>query len=169
MCIRDSSEKWADGPVTYLGVTVRDFPNFFAITGPQSPSVLSNMSVSIEQHVEWVSDTIEAMRNQGFTSIAATETAEAGWQQHCEDCANLTIFTQADSWYMGANVPGKPRTVLPYLGGVDTYRKTCNKVAEQEFLGFELNGPDGSQCNDCLLYTSPSPRDRTRSRMPSSA
>ena len=145
------SEKWADGPVTYLGVTVRDFPNFFAITGPQSPSVLSNMSVSIEQHVEWVSDTIEAMRDQGFTSIAATETAEAGWQQHCEDCANLTIFTQADSWYMGANVPGKPRTVLPYLGGVDTYRKTCNKVAEQEFLGFELNGPDGSQCNDGVV------------------
>ncbi len=144
-------DKWADGPATYLGLTVRDFPNFFAITGPQSPSVLSNMAVSIEQHVEWVSDTIETMRDRGFTSMNPTETAEAGWQQHCQDCADLTIFTRADSWYMGANVPGKPRTVLPYLGGVDTYRKTCDKVAENDFFGFELRGPDQSLCNDGVV------------------
>ncbi|NNE72898.1 MAG: NAD(P)/FAD-dependent oxidoreductase, partial [Acidimicrobiales bacterium] len=144
-------DKWDHGPVTYLGLTVTDFPNFFAITGPQSPSVLSNMAVSIEQHVEWVSDTIAAMREQGFTAIEPTPTAEAGWQQHATDCADLTLISQADSWYVGANVPGKPRVVLPYLGGVDGYRQVCNDVVEQGFLGFELTGAEGTQCNDGVI------------------
>ena len=144
-------DKWSDGPTTYLWLTVTDFPNFFAITGPQSPSVLSNMSVSIEQHVEWISDCIADLREQGFTAIEPTETAEAGWQQHATDCADLTLHSLADSWYMGANVPGKPRVVLPYLGGVGTYRKTCDEVVERGYLGFELFGEAKNQRNDGVI------------------
>ncbi len=145
-------DKWRDGPTTYLGLTVPGFPNFFAITGPQSPSVLSNMSVSIEQHVEWITDCIEFMRKEGFTGIEPTPTAEAGWQQHAADCADLSLFSQTDSWYMGANVPGKPRVVLPYLGGVGMYRQICNEVAEGgRYLGFELTGEGTTQCNDGVI------------------
>ena len=133
-------EKWVDGPHTYLGLTSVGFPNLFMITGPQSPSVLSNMVVSIEQHVDWVMDTITDMREQGLTTIEPTPTAEAGWNQHVTDCADITLFPQANSWYMGANVPGKPRVFLPYVGGVDTYRETCDRVVDEGYLGFRLTG-----------------------------
>ena len=115
-------QKWEHGPVTYLGVTTVGFPNLFMITGPGSPSVLSNMAVSIEQHVDWIADRLAWMRDNGFDTIEPTETAEAGWVQHVNDCANITLFPTANSWYMGANVPGKPRVFLPYIGGVDKYR-----------------------------------------------
>ena len=144
-------QKWADGPHTYLGLTSVGFPNLFMITGPGSPSVLSNMVVSIEQHVEWVTETLERMRKDGFTTIEPTPTAEAGWGQHVNDCANITLFPQAASWYMGANVPGKPRVFLPYVGGVDNYRDTCDRVIAEGFLGFRLSGPDGEQCNDGVV------------------
>ncbi len=144
-------EKWADGPQTYLGLTSVGFPNLFMITGPGSPSVLSNMVVSIEQHVEWVTETIERMRKDGFTTIEPTPTAEAGWGQHVNDCADITLFPQAASWYMGANVPGKPRVFLPYVGGVDNYRDTCDRVTAEGFLGFRLVGDDGEQCNDGVV------------------
>lgn len=144
-------DKWRDGPITYLGLTVTDFPNFYAVTGPQSPSVLSNMSVSIEQHVEWITDCINDMRDQGFDVIEPTESAEQGWQVHANDCADLTLFAKANSWYMGANIPGKPRVVLPYLGGVGNYRKACEQVRELGYLGFELSGEDGTQCNDGVI------------------
>ncbi|MGO9931581.1 MAG: flavin-containing monooxygenase [Steroidobacteraceae bacterium] len=144
-------EKWAAGPKTYLGLSTVGFPNCFMITGPGSPSVLSNMMVSIEQHVDWVSDTIAYMRRAGFESIEPTETAEAGWVQHVNDCADITLFPSANSWYMGANVPGKPRLFLPYIGGVDRYRKACDEVVEQGYLGFRLQGPDGAQCNDGVI------------------
>lgn len=144
-------DAWSDGPTTYLGLTVPEFPNFFMVTGPQSPSVLSNMSVSIEQHVEWITDTVAALRSDGVVAIEPTRTAEAGWQQHAADCADLTLFSETDSWYMGANVPGKPRTVLPYLGGVGTYREICNEVAERGYLGFELTGESGTRCNDGVI------------------
>jgi acetyl esterase/lipase len=144
-------EKWADGPSTYLGLTTVGFPNLFMITGPGSPSVLSNMVVSIEQHVDWVVDTMIFMREQGFTTIEPTPTAEAGWNQHVNDCADITLFTQADSWYMGANVPGKPRVFLPYVGGVDTYRATCDRVVDQGYLGFDLAGPGRRQRDDRVV------------------
>ena len=144
-------EKWADGPATYLGLTVTDFPNFFAVTGPQSPSVLSNMAVSIEQHVEWITDCIDDMRTHGFYAIEPTEMAQAGWQQHNNDCADITLFAKANSWYMGANVPGKPRVFLPYVGGVGTYRQLCDAVRDQGYLGFSLSGSDASQCNDGVI------------------
>jgi cation diffusion facilitator CzcD-associated flavoprotein CzcO/acetyl esterase/lipase len=144
-------QKWADGPTTYLGLTTVGFPNFFTVTGPGSPSVLSNMMVSIEQHVDWVADTLANLRDQGFTTIEPTPTAESGWVQHNNDCADITLHPTANSWYIGANVPGKPRVFLPYIGGVDAYRKACDAVVEQGYLGFELAGPGGSQCNDGVV------------------
>jgi cation diffusion facilitator CzcD-associated flavoprotein CzcO/acetyl esterase/lipase len=133
------ADKWAHGPQTYLGLTTVGFPNFFMVTGPGSPSVLSNMAVSIEQHVDWVTDTITAMRADGFNVIEPTETAETGWGLHVNDCANITLYPQANSWYMGANVPGKTRMFLPYIGGVDAYRKACDEVVAREYLGFAMS------------------------------
>ena len=144
-------QKWADGPTTYLGLTTVGFPNFFAITGPGSPSVLSNMSVSIEQHGDWVADTLVDMRSRGFDTIEPTPQAEAGWVQHVNDCADITLHPTANSWYMGANVPGKPRVFLPYIGGVDAYRTICDEVASNDYLGFQLSGPGGAQCNDGVV------------------
>jgi cation diffusion facilitator CzcD-associated flavoprotein CzcO/acetyl esterase/lipase len=145
-------EKWANGPQTYLGLGVEGFPNLFTITGPQSPSVLSNMMVSIEQHVEWIADTLVNLRSDGFDTIEPTPTAEQGWLVHNDDCAALTLFDKATSWYVGANVAGKPRVVLPYLGGVDAYRQICNEVVEGGYVGFRLSGPGGkTQVNDGLI------------------
>jgi cation diffusion facilitator CzcD-associated flavoprotein CzcO/acetyl esterase/lipase len=144
-------QKWADGPRTYLGLTSVGFPNLFMITGPGSPSVLSNMMVSIEQHVEWVRDTLVAMRTDGFDTIEPTPTAEEGWRVHCSDCADITIFQEADSWYMGANVPGKPRVMFPYIGGVGRYRTICDEVVARGYLGFELSGPAGHRVNDGVV------------------
>ncbi|HET7407466.1 MAG TPA: alpha/beta hydrolase fold domain-containing protein [Mycobacteriales bacterium] len=144
-------EKWADGPSTYLGLTTVGFPNFFAITGPGSPSVLSNMAVSIEQHVDWVSDAIAYLRDHQFTTIEPTPGAEAGWNQHNADCAAITLHPTANSWYMGANVPGKPRVFYPYIGGVDAYRGACDEVAAKDYLGFKLTGPAGEQCHDGVV------------------
>ncbi len=144
-------DKWAHGPVTYLGLTTVDFPNLFMITGPGSPSVLSNMSVSIEQHVDWVADCLVDLRTGGFDTIEPTPLAEEGWVQHVNDCAAITLYPQANSWYMGANVPGKPRVFLPYVGGVDVYRRACDEVRQQDYLGFILSGPAGSQCHDGVI------------------
>jgi len=143
------SEVWANGPQTYLGLTVAGFPNLFMITGPGSPSVLSNMAVSIEQHVDWVVDRLVAAKASGFTTMEATETAQAGWAQHMADCATLTLHRLANTWYTGANVPGKAQGVMPYTGGVGPYRSICNEVVSRGMLGFRLTGPDGAeQCND---------------------
>jgi cation diffusion facilitator CzcD-associated flavoprotein CzcO/acetyl esterase/lipase len=143
------SDVWANGPQTYLGLTVADFPNLFMITGPGSPSVLSNMAVSIEQHVDWVVDRLIAMREAGFTAIEATATAQAGWARHMADCATLTLHRLANTWYTGANVPGKALGVMPYTGGVGSYRSICNEVVSGGMLGFRLTGPNGAeQCND---------------------
>jgi cation diffusion facilitator CzcD-associated flavoprotein CzcO/acetyl esterase/lipase len=144
-------EKWAEGPSTYLGLTTTGFPNFFTITGPGSPSVLSNMAVSIEQHVDWVTDCIAHMAAQGYETIEPTAMAEAGWNQHVQDCADITLFPKANSWYMGANIPGKPRVFYPYIGGVDTYRRTCDEVVEKGYLGFALDGPGGHTCHDGIV------------------
>ena len=144
-------QKWADGPRTYLGLMSHGFPNFFTITGPGSPSVLSNMMVSIEQHVDWVADCLTALRADGLTTIEPTITAEDGWAVHSSDCAAITLFPQANSWYMGANVPGKPRGLLPYVGGVDAYRLACDEVAAGGYLGFARSGPQGTVCHDGLV------------------
>ena len=144
-------QKWAAGPVNYLGLMTTGFPNFFTITGPGSPSVLSNMMVSIEQHVDWVRDTLEHLRENDFDTIEPTQTAEDGWVQHANDCASLTLHPMANSWYIGANVPGKPRVFLPYIGGVDGYRLACEDVVNDEYLGFVLTGPHGTQVKDGIV------------------
>jgi cation diffusion facilitator CzcD-associated flavoprotein CzcO/acetyl esterase/lipase len=143
------SDVWANGPQTYLGLTVSGFPNLFMITGPGSPSVLSNMAVSIEQHVDWVVERLAAMRDAGFTTVDATETAQAGWAQHMADCSTLTLHRLANTWYTGANVPGKVQGLMPYTGGVGPYRSICNEIVSRGMLGFKLTGPNvAEQCND---------------------
>jgi cation diffusion facilitator CzcD-associated flavoprotein CzcO len=129
-------QQWADGPHTYLGVATVGFPNLFIITGPGSPSVLSNMPVSIEQHVEWIADCIQYMRDRGLDHIEATEAAQTAWVARVNEEANATLFPQADSWYMGANMPGKPRVFLPYPGGVGVYKQLCTEIAEKGYEGF---------------------------------
>ena len=137
---RTLDKEWGDGPHSYLGVSVAGFPNFFTITGPQSPSVLSNMPVSIEQHVEWISDLIDNMRKSGKTVIEAKPQAQEEWVKHVNDVVNMTLMVGANSWYMSANIPGKPKAFLPYLGpeGVGGYRKKCDEVAAKGYEGFEL-------------------------------
>ncbi len=144
-------EKWAAGPSTYLGLMTTGFPNFFSLTGPGSPSVLSNMAVSIEQHVDWVAGCLKDMHEEGFETIEPTALAESGWNSHVQDCAAITLHPTANSWYMGANVPGKPRVFLPYIGGVGAYRQACEDVVEQGYLGFSMTGPAGARCRDGVI------------------
>lgn len=144
-------DKWIDGPETYLGLMSVGFPNLFMITGPGSPSVLSNMVVSIEQHVEWISDCIDHLRHEGLHRIEPTKIAESSWGQHVNDYGAISLFSQANSWYLGANVPGKPRALLPYIGGVDVYRKICDEVVNKDYLGFTLNGPEETRENDGII------------------
>ena len=144
-------QKWAHGPQTYLGLTTVGFPNFFAITGPGSPSVLSNMTLAIEQHVEWIANCLAHLRAEGSTTIEPTPTAEAGWMTHVDDCAQISLFPMANSWYMGANVPGKPRVFLPYIGGFDVYCKACDEVVANDYLGFRRGGPRGTRCKDGVI------------------
>lgn len=132
-------DKWAAGPRTYLGVATAGFPNLFTITGPGSPSVLSNMIVSIEQHVEWIADCIDHLRSGGFTRIEARQEAEDAWVEHVKEAANETLYPRAASWYLGANVEGKPRAFMPYVGGVAVYREHCEEVAKARYRGFELS------------------------------
>jgi cation diffusion facilitator CzcD-associated flavoprotein CzcO len=133
-------EKWAEGPRSYLGVAVAGFPNLFTITGPSSPSVLSNMIVSIEQHVDWITDCVAHLRERGIGAIEATTEAEDGWVAHVEEAGNATLYPTADSWYMGSNVPGKPRVFMAYIGGVGVYRQMCDEVAAKGYEGFTLEG-----------------------------
>jgi cation diffusion facilitator CzcD-associated flavoprotein CzcO len=132
--------KWADGPRTYLGLSTAGFPNLFMITGPNSPSVLSNMVVSIEQHVEWITDLLVQLRDQGVEVIEPSLEAEEAWTDHCVEVANATLFPRANSWYMGRNIPGKPAVLLPYVGGVGAYRQQCDKVKDNDYEGFVLDG-----------------------------
>lgn len=136
-------EKWRNGPETYLGLMSCGFPNLFLVTGPGSPSVLSNMAVSIEQHVEWITTALVDLRREGLDVIEPTPTAERGWARHCAECVELSLFREARSWYTGANMEGKPNVVLPYVGGVDVYRLTCEEVRERGYLGFRRWGETG--------------------------
>jgi cyclohexanone monooxygenase len=132
--------EWREGPRTYLGVSVVGFPNLFTITGPQSPSVLTNMPVAIEQHVEWIAQCIDAMRRSGKTLIEPTPEAQDQWVQHVNEVVNATLMVTANSWYMSANIPGKPKAFLPYLGpeGVGGYRRKCDEIAAKGYEGFAL-------------------------------
>jgi cation diffusion facilitator CzcD-associated flavoprotein CzcO len=133
-------EKWSEGPRTYLGLASAGFPNLFTITGPQSPSVLSNMPVSIEQHVEFISRIIGDMRDRGAETIEATPEAEDAWVAHNQELAEATLFPTADTWYMGANIPGKPRVFMPNLDFVGPYRAKCDEIAANDYDGFVFAG-----------------------------
>jgi cyclohexanone monooxygenase len=133
------SQKWDAGPANYLGIMTTDFPNFYMITGPGSPSVLSNVVLSIEQHVEWLSDLFGYMRARGYDRIEPTPEAELAWVEHCRELAARTLQMKADSWYLGANVPGKPRVFMPFIGGTSVYRRKCSEVARNGYEGFVLS------------------------------
>jgi cyclohexanone monooxygenase len=131
-------EKWEAGPRTYLGLMTAGFPNMFMITGPGSPSVLSNMMVSIEQHVDWIAECVAYLGSRGLDCIEATQAAQDAWVQHGNDVADKTLYPLANSWYMGVNIPGKPQVFMPYIGGVGAYRDTCDEVAAGGYRGFAL-------------------------------
>ncbi len=131
-------DKWEVGPTTYLGLMVAGFPNLFMITGPGSPGVKSQMVLSIEQHVDWIVECVETLRGRGLSRVAATEEAEESWGRHVTEVANSTLYPLANSWYMGANIPGKPRVFMPYVGGVDRYTAICKDVVEKGYEGFEM-------------------------------
>jgi cyclohexanone monooxygenase len=139
------NQKWAEGPKTYLGLMSAGFPNLFIITGPGSPSVLSNMIVSIEQHVDWIAEVIAFMRDRGVEAIEADKEAEDQWVAHVNEIAHTTLYPQANSWYMGANIPGKPQIFMPYIGGVAVYRQICNDVAAKGYEGFVMTGAEQPQ------------------------
>ena len=134
------NEAWRAGPRTYLGLQMAGFPNLFTLTGPGSPSVLVNMPVAIEQHVGWVTDCIAYLRSEGIERIEARAEAADRWVEQVNAAANATLLPQAGhSWYLGANVPGKPRVFMPYAGGMPRYREICNAVAASQYEGFELS------------------------------
>jgi cyclohexanone monooxygenase len=130
--------RWSEGPKSYLGLMVNGFPNFFLITGPGSPSVRSNMILSIEQHVGWIAECLRYLRQHGCDTIEPTEEAESDWVLHVRETAEATVFPLADSWYNGANIEGKPRVYMPYVGGVAEYRRRCEQIAANGYAGFRL-------------------------------
>lgn len=132
-------EKWNEGPKAYLGVMSHGFPNLFMVTGPGSPSVLSNMIVSIEQHVEWIDDCLKYMQENNITVIEPEQEAEENWVNHGIEIAKPLFITQGNSWYVGANVPGKPRVIMPYVGGVGNYRLKCEEIAKNGYEGFTFS------------------------------
>jgi cyclohexanone monooxygenase len=133
------ADKWAAGPRTYLGLMVAGFPNMFVITGPGSPGVKSQMILAIEQHTDWIVACLENLRAQGFARIEATEESETQWVEHVNEVADSTLYPLANSWYVGANIPGKPRVFMPYVGGVHTYTRKCSEVARKGYEGFALS------------------------------
>jgi cyclohexanone monooxygenase len=137
---RALDDKWAHGPVTFLGLAMAGFPNLFTITGPGSPSVLCNMLVAIEQHVNWIGDCLVWLRDHGMATIEATPAAEDAWVAHVNAVAEGTMYTapSCNSWYLGANIPGKPRIFMPYVGGYPRYRRRCEEVAASGYEGFAL-------------------------------
>jgi cyclohexanone monooxygenase len=135
---RPLSAAWAEGPKSYLGLSVAGFPNLFTITGPGSPSVLSNMIASIEQHVDWIADCLDGLRRAGRERIEATLEAQENWVRHVGEVAAGTLFPHCNSWYLGANIPGKPRVFMPYVG-CPPYREICDRIAADGYTGFRVS------------------------------
>ena len=133
---RSLRDHWSAGPRTYLGLMANGFPNLFIVAGPGSPSVLSNMVLSIEQHVDWISDCMVTMRTEGLNRIEAEADAEERWVRRLNDVASGTLFMKGNSWYLGANVPGKPRVFMPFLGGISEYRRLCDEAVTDHYAGF---------------------------------
>jgi cyclohexanone monooxygenase len=132
-------QHWEGGPLTYLGVMVSGFPNMFVVTGPGSPGVKTQMIASIEQHVDWIAEAIDHLHRHQLDRIEPTPEAESKWVEHVNQVADSTLYPLANSWYMGANIPGKPRVFMPYVGGFDRYKKHCDAVAAKGYEGFTLS------------------------------
>ncbi|MFV0535047.1 MAG: flavin-containing monooxygenase [Cumulibacter sp.] len=132
-------DEWSAGPRTYLGIASAGFPNMFMVTAPGSPSVLTNMIPTIEQHVDWITDSIQYNREHGIARIEAKRDEQDQWVQHVNEVAHTTLYPKAASWYMGANIPGKPRVFMPYIGGLNVYRDICDDVATDGYRGFTLS------------------------------
>ena len=136
---RRLKEKWSEGPRTYLGIAMAGFPNLFTITGPGSPSVLTNMLPTIEQHVDWIAGALEHMRERGLTAIEPEARAEEEWVGHVGELAGRTLRYTCSSWYLGVNIPGKPRVFMPYIGGFPRYVERCSEIADKGYEGFSLS------------------------------
>jgi len=136
---RSLRDKWLGGPRTYLGLMTAGFPNLFTITGPGSPSVLTNMLPSIEQHVDWIAACLEHLRSHELMRIDATQEAEEAWVAHVNEVAGTNLRSSCSSWYVGANVPGKPRVFMPYIGGFPTYVQRCEEIVAAGYEGFRLS------------------------------
>ena len=132
-------DAWKDGPQSYLGLMVSGFPNLFTVNGPSSPSVLANMLQTIEHHVDWIVDCIVYTDKNGFARVEADEAAQVAWAHEVANMAEKTLYTKANSWYMGANVPGKPRVFLMYIGGLDTYVDRCDQIVQGGYAGFNFS------------------------------
>ena len=154
-------EVWADGPQTYLGLTVSGFPNLFIVTGPQSPSVLYNMPLAIEDHIDFAADAITWMRAHGHRVMDASAQAQRQWVHETNALAGMTLLPKSpSSWYLGANIPGKPRRVLVYLGGAPRYRAICANVQENGYRGFVCaadtaglaHAPSAPALDPCLMF-----------------
>ncbi|WHT16800.1 NAD(P)/FAD-dependent oxidoreductase [Crossiella sp. CA-258035] len=133
------ADRWAEGPTSYLGLTIAGFPNFYVLAGPGSPSVLANVILAAEQHVDWLTTLLTHLREQGLHRAEADPTAEQEWTRQVAEAAAATLYPQADSWYLGANVPGKPRVFMPYAGGFQNYRALCEQVAAEGYRGLRLS------------------------------
>ncbi|AQH04322.1 cyclohexanone monooxygenase (plasmid) [Burkholderia sp. KK1] len=133
-------QKWAHGPRTYLGLMTAGFPNMFIVTGPGSPSVKANMVCAIEQHLNWIADCIAMLDARKSRMIEADAHAETRWVEHVNEVADATLYPLAESWYTGANVPGKPRVFMPYVGGYHRYRAICEEVVRDDYRGFVIAG-----------------------------
>ena len=132
-------DKWSQGPRTYLGLMTHSFPNLFLITGAGSPSVLVNMIVGIEHHVEWICDALQYLKSHNLNRMEASEEAEKNWVEHVNQAANKTLLPLANSWFLGANIPGKPRVFMPYVAKIGVYRKECQDIADEGYKGFKLS------------------------------
>ncbi len=132
-------DAWKDGPQSYLGLMVSGFPNLFTVNGPSSPSALTNMLQAIEHHVDWIVDCIAYTDKHGFALIDANEDAQVAWAHEVANMAEKTLYIKANSWYMGANVPGKPRVFLMYIGGLDNYVNRCDQIVQGGYVGFNFS------------------------------
>ena len=147
------AEKWRSGPRAYLGIASAGFPNLFMITGPGSPSVLASMIQAIEQHVDWLADCLAHMRDIDAASIEPIEADEDAWVAHVNDVSTVSLRSTCSSWYVGANIPGRPRVFMPYIGGFPVYVQKCNEVMSHGFAGFVLDGAPLGNAEPRVRYT----------------
>jgi len=150
---RTLAEKWRAGPRAYLGIASEGFPNLFMITGPGSPSVLASMIQAIEQHVDWLADCLGHMRDIGAATIEPVLADEDAWVEHVNDVSTVSLRSTCSSWYVGTNIPGRPRVFMPYIGGFPVYVQKCNEVMNSGFDGFVLQGARDSNAPPRVRFT----------------